>query len=302
MTTSSPSISVVVATHNDRPRLQACLASLARQDYSRAATQIIVVDDGSTDDTARAVRRDHPEILLICKHNAGAELARNDGVDAASGDVVAFIDSDCVAPSDWLSQIANRLCLDSCLVVGGRILHPGGFWQRLTGIADFGEFQGHREREVRSLPTCNMALHRTLFQQVRFDPRFAPNADTLLSEGLARRGARLVYDPSIMVLHHPAADMRSFLARAERYGRSFVMARRLEPGLRHAWVVRAGAPGVVAATLGRTVLDWYRLLLHRRRAGFRVVELPAALAMLAVRRVASLPAAVRALCDELPQH
>ena len=292
-----PRVSVVVATCNDLHNLRQCLASLVGQVYPATAFEVVVVDDGSTDGTSDAVRREHPDVHLVTKANEGAEIARNCGVDVSWGDVVAFLDSDCVAPPGWLATMVDRLGDDPLGVVGGRIIHRGSFWRRLTGIADFGEYQGLTRREVRTLPSCNMGLHRELFESVRFDPRLAPNADTLFAEGLHRRGATLVYEPDLAVEHRPRADRAQLLARARRYGRSFVEARRLDPGLRWAGFLRAGVPGVVAATLGRTLLDWSRLLRHRRAAGFRIVEVPAAMAMLLLRRVVSVPEAVRAALE-----
>ncbi len=289
---------MIVATCNDLDNLRACLASLARQTYPATAFEVVVVDDGSTDGTSDAVRREHPDVRLVTKINEGAEIARNCGVDACDGDVVAFLDSDCVAPPGWLAAVVDRLGDDLLRVVGGRIIHRGSFLRRLTGIADFGEYQGLTRREVRTLPSCNMGLRRNLFETVRFDPRLAPNADTLFAEGLHRRGANLVYDPELAVEHRPRADRAQLLARARRYGRSFVEARRLDPGLRWAGFLRAGVPGVVAATLGRTLLDWSRLLRHRRAAGFRLLEVPPAMVMLLLRRVVSVPEAVRAALEK----
>jgi glycosyltransferase involved in cell wall biosynthesis len=290
-------VSVIVATHNDLDNLRACLASLARQTYPATAFEVVLVDDGSTDGTSDAVGREHPDVRLVTKPNEGAEIARNCGVDASTGEVVAFLDSDCVAPPGWLRAVVDRLAPDPGRVVGGRIIHRGGFWRRLTGIADFGEYQGLARREVRTLPSCNMGLHRALFDQVRFDPRLAPNADTLFAEGLHRRGATLLYDPELAIEHRPDVDWAKLLARARRYGRSFVEARRLAPDLRWAGFVRAGVPGVVAATLGRTLLDWSRLIRHRRAAGFRLLEVPPAMVMLLLRRVVSVPEAVRAVIE-----
>lgn|GEM_PF-3546904 len=291
---ASPRVSVIIAAYNDRERLHRCLLSLAGQVSLSDIAELIVVDDGSTDGTSEMVRRDHPGVRLVPGDNRGAEIARNRGVDAASGDIIAFIDSDCTAEPGWLDCIVERLRDNRSLVVGGRIVHRGTFWQRLTGIADFGEYQGPRPRDVRALPTCNMGLWKEVFAAVRFDHRLRPNADTLFCQELLRRGATLRYDPAVFVSHHPDASRADFMTRARRYGRSFVEARLLDPTLRWANFVRAGFPGIVAATVGRALLDWSRLLRHRRAAGFRLWEVPPAMACLLFRRVASLPEALRA--------
>jgi hypothetical protein len=122
----------------------------------------------------------------------------------------------------------------------------------------------------------------------------AANGDTLFSVRLREIGTRLLFAPEVVVVHHPATSLRTLFRRAERYGASFVEARRLEPSLPWSALVRAGLIGVVGATLGRAALDIGRLVRHRRPSGFRVRELPAAAALLALRRLVSVPAAVRA--------
>ena len=293
---SPPRVSVVIVTHNDLANLVGCLRSLAKQEYPAAATEIVVVDDGSTDGTADALQREHTSVRVISKPNEGADVSRNRGIEESRGEIIAFIDSDCVAFPDWLARMTERLIDEPNTVIGGRVLHRGSFWQRLTGIADFGEYQGLQLKEVRAIPTCNMGLGRTVLGGVRFDPRLArAGGDTLFAETLRRKGAKLIYDPGVAVIHRPSVEMKDLLDRAKRYGRSFVEARKIEPSMRYAAFVRAGVPGVIAATLGRTLLDWQRLLRHRRAAGFGLLEVPAGMLVLLLRRLVSLPEAVRAL-------
>ena len=292
----SPDVSVVVVVRNDRDRVLDCLRSVEDQSIRSRDVETVVVDDGSTDGTADAVRAAFPAARVISKPNEGADLSRNRGIDASRGRVIAFIDSDCVARRDWLDNLVRSLDSDPSAVVGGRVVHRGPFYRRLTGIADFGEYQGSVRRGMRSLPTRNLGLGRSILGDVRFDPAVATaGGDTVFTETLRRNGATLIYDPEVEVEHRPAASFADFMRRAERYGESFVRARQLDPDLRYAALVRAGIPGVAAAPAARIALDWTRLVRHRRDAGFSIVELPAAAAMLALRRAASFPAAARAV-------
>ena len=104
-----------------------------------------------------------------------------------------------------------------------------------------------------------------------------------------------MFRPEISVVHRPDPKLPEFFRRGARYGASFVRARVLNPSLRYAGLVRAGRPGVVAATLARGGLDAYRLLRHRKNAGFHYYEVLPALLMLLAYRVYSLPSALRAL-------
>ena len=72
---------------------------------------------------------------------------------------MAFFDADCVALPGWLAGIVGRLIEEPNTVVGGRVLHRGSFWQRLTGIADFGEYQDLQVKEVSTIPTCTYTYY-----------------------------------------------------------------------------------------------------------------------------------------------
>lgn len=291
-----PDVSVIVVTRNDRERLIDCLRSLEEQACESIEAEVIVVDDGSTDGTAEAVGGLFPQVRLIRKPGEGADISRNRGIAESRGAMVAFIDSDCVASRDWLETLVGELKKNVVAVVGGRVIHRGPFLRRIVGIADFGEYQGLTRTAVRSLPTCNLGLTRSILGEVQFDPRLADaGGDTLFTERLRRSGADLTFLPDLVVEHRPAVGFGDLMQRAGRYGRSFVRARQVDPTLRYAGFVRAGVLGVVAATFARVVLDWTRLVQNRRAAGFAVWEVPAAAAVLAVRRLVSLPAAVRAL-------
>lgn len=293
---SRPDVSIVIVVHNERDRIIDCLRSVAGRSHSSLIIEIIVIDDGSDDGTPEVVSEMFPDVRVVSKINEGADISRNLGIDESSGGVIAFIDSDCVARGDWIETLVDALGKDPSAVVGGRVIHRGPFMRRVMGIADFGEYQGLDRRQVRCLPTCNIGLARSTLGEVRFDLRLAAaGGDTVFTETLRRGGASLHYEPKLEVEHRPSTSFAEFMGRARRYGAGFVRARKLDPDLRWAGLVRAGVPGVAVATLARVVLDWTRLLRHRRAAGFAVWEVPAAAAILVLRRAVSLPAAVREL-------
>jgi len=290
-------ISIIVVTFNDREQLLRCLASLERQTWPREQTEIIVVDDGSTDGTAEAVEREFPGALLVVKENSGPDNSRNFGIDRATGEIVALIDADCTAPPDWLESLAAGLEQSRNPIIGGRILHPDGFWARMIGLSDFGEFQGLKPKEVSNIPTCNMGVRRELFQKFRFDDQARIGGDVLFARGLKQEGIRLLYDPGILIHHHPQATRQAFFDRARRYGAGFVQVRRKATGLKFGGLVRSGIVGAIIATLARSLLDWARLIRHGRAAGVRWYEYPAAAAALLLKRVISVGAAIRASRD-----
>ena len=287
-------ISVIIATFDDRENLLRCLESLRRQSQPGDQREVIVVDDGSTDGTAEAVYERFPEVRLLRQKNAGPDAARNTGVRAARGDILAFIDSDCTAPPAWLETLQKALDTSACSVVGGRILHRGPFLARVIGVSDFGEFLDDRANTVKTLPTCNMGIRRTLMVRHPFESGWRMLGDVFFSHTLRRSGERLAYNPEIWVYHHPRSSLADFCRRSLRYGEGFVRTRRAVPSLPYSRWVRAGIPGVLAISLGRVALDWVRLLRFRRSAGFSIVLLPAAAAGLLFKRILGSAGAVKA--------
>src|SRR5262249_30750927 len=100
---SSPRISIVVCTRNGGQTIARGLEEISRLDYPDY--EVIVVDDGSTDRTAELAARF--DVRLIRTENRGLSCARNTGIEAATGDIVAFTDDDAWPDPDWLRYLAN---------------------------------------------------------------------------------------------------------------------------------------------------------------------------------------------------
>ena len=121
----APPVSVVIPTCNRRAILQRCLEALAAQTYENY--EIIVVDDCSTDDTPEFLARfaeQHPDLNLRCLRNenhAGANPSRNRGIEIATGDLVAFLDSDCIADPDWIANLVAGFQTDRVAAVTGLV-------------------------------------------------------------------------------------------------------------------------------------------------------------------------------------
>jgi glycosyltransferase involved in cell wall biosynthesis len=290
----NPVISVIVAAFDDCENLLRCLESLRRQTQAPDQREVIVVDDGSTDGTSEAISERFPEVRLLRQENAGPDAARNAGVSVARGEILAFIDSDCTAPPEWLDALQRSLDTGGSSIVGGRILHPGPFWARVIGVSDFGEFLDHRPKTVKTIPTCNMGIRSEVMRRHLFESRWKMLGDVFFSHTLGQSGEHLVYDPGVWLYHHPSSSFAYFCRRSFRYGEGFVRTRRAMPSLPHSQWVRTGVPGIVTVSLGRVVLDWVRLLRFRRSTGFSAFSLPVAAAGLLFKRILGAAGAVKA--------
>ena len=112
-------ISVIVPFHNTEPYLEKCIYSLLSQTYPHDQYETIMVDNNSTDRSAE-IAGSYSRIKLISERRPGAYAARNLAIGFASGEIVAFIDADCVAAADWLEQIAAAMLPAGCAVIQGR--------------------------------------------------------------------------------------------------------------------------------------------------------------------------------------
>ncbi|HKU18049.1 MAG TPA: glycosyltransferase family 2 protein [Candidatus Saccharimonadales bacterium] len=117
-----PFMSVVVNTYNGAGTIARTLDSLLAQDYPADRREIIVVDDGSTDNTSHIVAQYPAVRCIVLAHNVGISEARNAGLAAAKGDVYAAFDDDCIASPDWLRQLAKGYSFPDVIGVGGYLV------------------------------------------------------------------------------------------------------------------------------------------------------------------------------------
>jgi glycosyltransferase involved in cell wall biosynthesis len=117
-----PFMSIVVITYNGASNLPAILNSLINQSYPDNSYEIILVDDGSTDNTPD-IAKEFPTICYV-RHtkNKGISAARNAGLNACRGDIYVSFDDDCIAESDWLYEIARGYTLGNPVGVGGMLM------------------------------------------------------------------------------------------------------------------------------------------------------------------------------------
>src|SRR5260221_1811595 len=120
-----PFVSVVVPTYNRVGFLDKCLSPLLAQSYPLDRYEIILVDDGSTDGTAekaQALTLDwNGTFRVINKQNGGPASARNAGFRTSNAEIIAFIDSDCVAGPNWLEELIRALVRSNAVGIGGPV-------------------------------------------------------------------------------------------------------------------------------------------------------------------------------------
>jgi cellulose synthase/poly-beta-1,6-N-acetylglucosamine synthase-like glycosyltransferase len=210
-----PSVSVVVAVKNERAMIEPCLKSLLDQDYGNY--EIIVVDAGSTDSTPEVVEKivsDNKGVRLL-RAEGYAAAGRNVGIMAAMGDMLAFIDGDCIAPRDWLRQLIGPLASEPSTTagVGGPSIpidQIENVWSTITnsvlqtflGSAGSVQVRVSKKGYVRSLSTANSAFRTNVVRELGgFDQRLSLCEDADLSTRMLKAGFRLRFVPSGIVYH-----------------------------------------------------------------------------------------------------
>jgi mycofactocin system glycosyltransferase len=240
-----PYISIVIPVKDRADELQRCLTSLASLSYPQEKLQVIVVDDGSSDDSALVARQFRALLVPSGGIGRGPAAARNVGASLASGEILAFIDSDCSASKEWLNELIPAFNNPSLAAVGGQVdgMCTESAVDRYESIMSSLSL-GARERtgsggiDTFYLPSCNLLVRRTAFRSAGgFKDEMHVGEDVDLTWRLRDRGWTIAYLPVGNVLHEHRSSLRSFMSRRFDYGTSEGMLQQLHPRRRKQMVV-----------------------------------------------------------------
>jgi GT2 family glycosyltransferase len=225
-----PSVSVIVCAYNEVRTLEDCLQGIERLDYPEFET--IVVDDGSTDSTAEIAERFG--VHLISTENRGLSAARNTGIEAATGEIVAFIDADAHPDPHWLRFIAAGLAGTPHGGIGGPNIAPareGLVSESLQAVPGGPIHVLLSDREAEHVPGCNMAFRREALEEIGgFDPQFRIAGDDVdLCWRLRDAGWMIAFSPGAMVWHRRRGTIRGFLRQQREYGKAEALLERKWP-------------------------------------------------------------------------
>ena len=219
--TTWPRVSVVVCAYNAATTLEECLNSLERLAYPDF--EIVLVNDGSHDSTGAIARR-HPRVRVIDTPNRGLGAARNAGLAAGGGEIVAYVDADVRVEQDWLDYLVQPL-LGSADVVGsgGPNIVPADDPPLAQCIACAPGGPTHvllEDRVAEHVPGCNMAFRKTALLEIGgFNPIFLRAGDDVdVCWRLQARGWKIGFSPSALVWHHYRASVRAYWRQQVGYG------------------------------------------------------------------------------------
>ncbi len=217
-----PLVSVVVPAYNAAATIGVCVESLLHQTYPKERYEIIIVDNNSKDDTA-GVLAGYPVRTLSERRRQSSYAARNCGIQASRGELIAFTDSDCIAEPTWLERLVEGSEEASIGAFAGRVLAH----QPVTVLEQFAE----RRRQVsqdasmacRFLPyaiTANVAYRRELLAALGgFEEALISGGDAALSWRLQlEQGNTIRFNREAVVHHKHRSTFRSFWRQHRLYG------------------------------------------------------------------------------------
>lgn len=208
---SKLSVTIVIPAYNTARTIAPCIEGCLAQDYP--GVEIVIVDDGSTDETGHIVQR-YP-VRYIRQENAGPACARNRGWQTATGEVVCFTDSDCVPAPDWVSRLVEEYVLEKIAGVGGTydIVNKGNL---LAECIHEEIVQRHLKmpKYVNYLGSFNVSYRRSVLEEVEgFNEtyRIASGEDNDLAYSIIKRGYKLAFTNLAQVAHYHPDNLRQYL-------------------------------------------------------------------------------------------
>jgi glycosyltransferase involved in cell wall biosynthesis len=214
-------VSIIIPTYNRSVLIRQCLDGVLAQRLD-SDLEVIVVDDGSTDDTAQIVQ-EYPDVRLISQQNAGPAAARNHGVAEARGNLVVFIDDDCIPEPGWLPSLLAPF--DNPEIAGAKGAYRTDQTERIARFVQI-EYeekyqQLSRHRYIDFIDTYSAAFRKPVFISAGgYDTAFptASVEDQEFSFRLANAGHKMVFVPGARVRHRHVATLSGYFRKKFKIG------------------------------------------------------------------------------------
>ena len=228
-------ISIIVITYNRSNILHKCLESLHNQKYNKRNYEILVIDDGSIDNTVNVVRSMQKRVINLIyykQQHKGYAMSRNLGIKKAKGSIIAFIDDDCIASQNWLKKINDAYKKNK------GVYAIGGKTRSLLQNNKYGKFREYLEyfciqdriklcknssnsqsiaQKIYSLPTCNLTFKKNIFKIIgHFNTKYSeyPCEDDEFNWRLFKKGYFILFDPEIEIKHLHADNLSKFIKKS----------------------------------------------------------------------------------------
>lgn len=220
MSQDLPHVSVVVPVYNGERSVERTVRSLLALAYPHDRMELIVVDNASTDGTARILGQFTDSVRVAFEPRRSRASARNRGIAQARHEVLAFTDTDCIADPDWLRNLVAGLADPRVGISGGRILAA----RPCTPIQEFGESLWDQAQAINFFKppyaiTANWASpKRVLLEAGAFDETIERTEDVDLAYRIIQMGYSIVYSESAVIWHYNPTDLRELFKLGFEHG------------------------------------------------------------------------------------
>jgi glycosyltransferase involved in cell wall biosynthesis len=214
-----PFVSVIVPVRNAERTIGDCVASILHTDYPDSHREVLVVDNASSDRTARIVQA-YPARLLR-ERRRGPAAARNRGIAASRADILAFTDADCVVATTWLTELVHGFADAAVWGVAGEILAypPQTAAERYIARRSIRQQEAVRSPSWPYAVTANVAFRKATFARLGvFDAHLVTGEDKDFGKRFFAAGLRMRYAPRAIVLHRHRATAGEFFRQQVGYG------------------------------------------------------------------------------------
>jgi glycosyltransferase involved in cell wall biosynthesis len=213
-------VSVVIPAYNAERTIGEAVVHSLSQTKGSLQVELIVVDDGSTDDTAAIA--ESAGATVIRQQNAGPAAARNRGWQSATGTFICFTDSDCIPIAGWLENLLDGFTDSQVGAVAGsyEVANPSSWLARWVH-QEIMERHKRMPPFIRAFGSYNVAIPRHVLQATGgFDPvyRRASGEDNDLSYRIIKKGWRIAFRPQAKVAHHHPEKLWKYLMEQYRHG------------------------------------------------------------------------------------
>ena len=230
---NDPSLSVIIPVYNDPTGIETTLSALTDQDRASTEYEILVVDNGSTDETPSVIalfEDRYPDLVTALSETTAQNsyVARNRGIAAAEGSFIAFVDADMHADPTWVGSVIKGMADNNWRYLG---CHVEVYLPKETLVGKFDSLTGFPVKEyiteLHFAPTCCLVVDATVFNEVgRFDDRMISGGDYEFGRRVYDAGIDQHYAADVVLYHPVRISLHADLARHVRIGRGIAQQRR----------------------------------------------------------------------------
>lgn len=219
-----PFVSIIIPVFNGERLIDGCLERLLNQTYPKERLEILVVDNGSTDDSAAFVKK-FPVRIAQCS-TKGPAAARNEGIRQSRGEIILFVDIDCLANSDLVERHVRihekfkRIQPDTVMVCGGIKGFNRNLWSLCDDFCSWSLYHANlKPRWIKRMcPTANLSVRKTVFSQIGlFNEGLLFGEDFEFCHRALTEKLKIYFEPKAIVYHINRTTFSDFMVHARNW-------------------------------------------------------------------------------------